>query len=180
MTPEKRAKNREYMAAYRKSEKGRMGRLRYSRSPAGQAQWRAYRETERGRLAVKTANDRFWSSAKGEAASARTYVKYKASPERQLKHRHWHVKAKYGLSKERYQALLVSQKGVCAICGGINKNGRRLSVDHNHTTGDVRGLLCSHCNFLLGLAKEDEMLLIRAMRYLQSHTEGEDNYGDPQ
>lgn len=53
--------------------------------------------------------------------------------------------AKYGLTVEDFGKLLASQGGVCAICAGTDEQ-RRLSVDHDHETGEVRGLLCSGCN----------------------------------
>lgn len=53
--------------------------------------------------------------------------------------------AELGVSDEEYERLLVEQEGCCAICGNPPKN-RRLSVDHNHRTGRVRGLLCFRCN----------------------------------
>ena len=61
-----------------------------------------------------------------------------------------YYKVKYNLTLIEYNKLLEEQNGVCLICGGINKNNRRLTVDHNHVTGDVRGLLCTRCNSALG------------------------------
>ena len=52
------------------------------------------------------------------------------------------------------------------ICGGSCGSGRRLAVDHNHTTGKVRGLLCSNCNTLLGKAKDNVNILQAAIDYL--------------
>lgn len=56
---------------------------------------------------------------------------------------------RYGLSLEQYNKILQDQKGVCAICG--QRESRNLSVDHNHRTNKNRGLLCSACNWGLGL-----------------------------
>ncbi len=53
--------------------------------------------------------------------------------------------ADLGMDADLYDSLLASQDGVCAICGNPPKK-RRLSVDHNHRTGQVRGLLCFRCN----------------------------------
>lgn len=60
------------------------------------------------------------------------------------------LKAAYGLSVEQYDELFRMQGFGCAICHGLNKDGRRLSVDHDHSNGDVRGLLCMKCNTQLG------------------------------
>jgi hypothetical protein len=53
--------------------------------------------------------------------------------------------AQLGISADDYKRLLEAQDGVCALCGNPPKT-RRLSVDHNHRTGTVRGLLCHRCN----------------------------------
>lgn len=58
---------------------------------------------------------------------------------------------KYGLSEEDYERLLAEQGGVCAICEEPpSGRWKRLAVDHDHETGEVRGLLCITCNTLLG------------------------------
>jgi hypothetical protein len=74
--------------------------------------------------------------------------------------------AKYGLSLEDYDRLLEEQGGVCAICGQRCKTGRNLAVDHCHTSGKVRGLLCGACNSGLGHFKEDPALFAAAVGYL--------------
>lgn len=79
---------------------------------------------------------------------------------------------KLGCSEELYAKLLKKQHGECAICGTqyghTSKNGRqcRLAVDHDHTTGKVRGLLCGRCNRGLGYLKENN--LNRALEYIKS------------
>jgi hypothetical protein len=80
--------------------------------------------------------------------------------------RKWHLLSRYGMSLEDYDKLFNNQKGVCAICGGINESGRRLAVDHNHKTDEVRGLLCDMCNHMLGSARDDIQLLLKAIQYL--------------
>jgi hypothetical protein len=64
-------------------------------------------------------------------------------------------KYKYSLSNEDYQQLLDLQQGRCAICRKTPKevNERSLSVDHNHTTNKVRGLLCRRCNLAVAYAE---------------------------
>lgn len=77
----------------------------------------------------------------------------------------------YGLTKTGFHDLLVKQQGVCAICQNA-ESGRKqiLSVDHDHTTGHVRGLLCHSCNVGLGHFKDDPELLARAVAYLGATT----------
>ena len=77
---------------------------------------------------------------------------------------------KYGLTSKDYDAMFVSQSGVCAICGNDNK-GKRLHVDHNHETGKVRELLCTACNLGLGSLKDSEVILEKAAMYLRKHKE---------
>ena len=71
-----------------------------------------------------------------------------------------------GITLEEYEAMLKSQKGVCAICKRISSDGRNLCVDHNHKTGKIRGLLCSWCNKGLGSFRDERKRLAEAVRYL--------------
>ena len=74
---------------------------------------------------------------------------------------------KYGITLSEYQVLLDSQKGVCKICEKKCESGKILCVDHNHDTGQIRGLLCTKCNKGLGLFKDNYELLKRAAKYLK-------------
>ena len=75
-------------------------------------------------------------------------------------------KAKYGLSEEEYKHLFIKQNNKCAICGE-SFDFIVPVVDHNHNTGVVRGLLCSKCNTLLGMAKDNISILENAITYLK-------------
>ena len=83
-------------------------------------------------------------------------------------HRDYGFKKRYGISLEEYNKILEEQSGVCAICGSTepDKSKKYLSVDHDHETGKVRGLLCSYCNRGLGSFKESHGLLKKALEYL--------------
>ena len=79
---------------------------------------------------------------------------------------------KYGITVEEYDKMFYLQQGCCAICGNPETNllhgqPRRLAVDHNHSTGEVRALLCTKCNALLGYADEDSEILSKAIEYLE-------------
>lgn len=74
----------------------------------------------------------------------------------------------YGLTAEDYDALLERQNGVCAICFKPPKGKSRLSVDHDHVTGRVRGLLCGPCNCSIGLLNEDADVFQSAINYLNA------------
>lgn len=73
------------------------------------------------------------------------------------------------IPRAQYDQLRQEQGGVCSICQGTNPSGSRLSVDHDHNTGAIRGLLCSSCNRGIGYLKDDIALVSAALAYLQHH-----------
>ena len=81
-----------------------------------------------------------------------------------------HLKNTYGISRDDYLKMFEQQEGNCNICG---KNQleftKRLFVDHCHSTGKIRGLLCHNCNTLLGSAKDKVDVLEKAINYLKNH-----------
>jgi len=79
-----------------------------------------------------------------------------------------HIKHKYGLTKEAYHQMLEVQKNRCPICSD-HFDEKRSHVDHNHETGEVRGILCNNCNSLLGLAKDTTEKLKQALGYLETY-----------
>lgn len=79
------------------------------------------------------------------------------------------LKRMFGMSIEEYDKKLAQQNGVCAICGGTCVSGKRLAVDHNHTTGKIRDLLCGNCNGGLGKFKENPDIMLKAIEYLRKH-----------
>lgn len=78
----------------------------------------------------------------------------------------------YGITQSQYDEMLISQNGVCAICNMSNneKRDRALSVDHDHKTGKVRGLLCQRCNIGLGKFQDDIWIMELAILYLKKHS----------
>lgn len=81
----------------------------------------------------------------------------------------YYMRNQYGISLEDYNRLLSEQNGGCAICGtppGGNVKQKRLHIDHDHETGEVRGLLCQHCNQALGFLNDDVDRLMAAAVYL--------------
>lgn len=81
-----------------------------------------------------------------------------------------YVEKTYGISAEEYDAIYKAQGGRCAICRRATGRARRLAVDHNHKTGEVRGLLCKPCNsYGIGMfARDDPEVLDRAADYLRN------------
>jgi hypothetical protein len=87
--------------------------------------------------------------------------------DRRLKQlREIHLRNKFGLTPQEYDRILEAQGGVCALCERPPTPGISLHVDHDHATGEIRGLLCMRCNNALGLFGEDPDLLKRAARYV--------------
>lgn len=76
------------------------------------------------------------------------------------------LKRLYSITIEEYAAMLESQGYVCAICKEECKTKKSLSVDHDHVTGVVRGLLCNACNRAIGMLKDSPDILRRAADYL--------------
>jgi hypothetical protein len=90
------------------------------------------------------------------------------TPEQRRAYRLW---SKYKITAEDYDALLAKQGGVCAICGGADPRTTHgfWHVDHCHTGGQVRGLLCSTCNTGLGSFYDQPDVLRRAADYLEAN-----------
>ncbi len=77
------------------------------------------------------------------------------------------LKHHFGMTPEEFDVMSESQGGLCAICKNSPTNGHsRLSVDHNHEDGKIRGLLCYHCNIGLGFIEDDPLWITRARIYL--------------
>jgi hypothetical protein len=105
-----------------------------------------------------------------------------AKPEAKAKHALWSQKRKadpaarrvdrdaqlrryFGIGLLEYEAMLTAQEGKCAIC----RRAMKLAVDHDHTTGKIRALLCGQCNRALGLLGDDAEIVMRAALYLRTH-----------
>ncbi len=75
---------------------------------------------------------------------------------------------RHGITLAEYEALLVKQNGACAVCRDACDSGMRLAVDHDHSTGRIRGLLCRRCNQGIGVMRDDPARLRRAADYLEA------------
>lgn len=90
---------------------------------------------------------------------------YRAMQKHKDKRRDTILKQTFGISLEDYNIMLSNQGGVCFICHDIDPV-RSLAVDHCHTTGKIRGLLCRDCNQGIGKFADDITRLKRAIKYL--------------
>ena len=76
------------------------------------------------------------------------------------------LKRLYGITLEDYVDMFSKQEGVCAICLEECQTRKSLSVDHDHATGKIRGLLCNRCNRAIGMLNDDADILERAKQYV--------------
>jgi hypothetical protein len=127
---------------------------------------------ERARRAALPAGRRFCPGCKQDKdvkqfSRSVTYCK-RCARAQQLKH-------KYGLTLADYDRMLAAQRGRCAICGSTraSKNNKKaFAVDHDHSTGQIRGLLCISCNhYLLGILENSDASITRLREYLNRAVE---------
>ena len=82
------------------------------------------------------------------------------------------LKTFYGVSLDDYNEMFSNQKGCCEICGKHqSQENRALSVDHNHTTGEVRKLLCGRCNLLVGQIETNIDIIDSVFNYLKDYND---------
>jgi hypothetical protein len=79
--------------------------------------------------------------------------------------RNWYLRSAYGITLEEQHEMRARQGGMCLICA-VSLTPENLAVDHDHLTGEVRGLLCRECNRSLSKAERDPMWLLVAFSYL--------------
>jgi len=85
--------------------------------------------------------------------------------------REYSLKKKYGITVKQYDELLEKQNQCCAICDKhASEFKTRLAVDHNHVTGEIRGLLCTYCNHRLIGRHRDGALLRKMADYVDQGT----------
>lgn len=131
------AYNKEYFARPEVKERAKIRNAQY------RERRRAYKQTEAGKLAEKR------------------YRQSEACKQRLERNR---LRTRYGLTVEQVAEMKLSQDNLCAICS-LTPN--TWHIDHDHTTGKVRGLLCGQCNMALGLMKDDKDRLLKAVEYLR-------------
>ncbi len=115
---------------------------------------------------VATANAAYYAKNKAQWAeyAARRKEILKANPSIS---KGYSLKTNYGITLQEFDAMVAEQDGRCAICSTVAP----LNVDHNHLTGEVRGLLCRQCNTGIGSLKESAEIMRSAAAYLTSDDE---------
>ena len=148
------------------------------RVPIGKGKKYKWLKTEKGRAYIKRHNAngkgakrmRQWRKNNREkylAQHREQMQKWRNTPKGKRTKKNGTLKKLYGITIEQFEALVQRQGGKCAICAGELDMGFRTHVDHCHTTGVVRGLLCSPCNTSLGCFKDSVEILRRAIDYLE-------------
>lgn len=129
-------------------------------TPAGKQQWRcAHKRRAESR-------DNYQRNADARRAYGRRYNREQREKRADFD-RHSNLRRLYGITPEDYDQMVMTQCGLCAICGEPEtvKKGM-LAVDHDHDTGEIRGLLCARCNSGLGLLQDDPERVTSALAYL--------------
>ena len=90
-------------------------------------------------------------------------------PDVKAREREGHLRRKFNLTQDQYEAKLAEQGGGCAVCGKEPKPDKSLHVDHDHNTGEVRGLLCFSDNAALGHLRDDAERIQALLNYLLDH-----------
>ena len=109
-----------------------------------------------------------WVRSNRERASARMREwRQKNKDKVAASNRRQQLRRNYGMTKAEYDQMLADQDGCCAICRTDTPGGRgTFHVDHDHATGEIRGLLCTRCNTGLGHFRDDPAMLRAALEYL--------------
>jgi hypothetical protein len=130
---------------------------------------RTYYKSEKARAADRARYLVRRSTPEGKAKLFERSRLYKQSPKGKFRAWQRYLEKNYGITSEKYDLILESQGGVCAICGTAPQADRRHHIDHDHVKKLIRGILCSKCNQAIGLLNENPELLDRAKEYLLSH-----------
>lgn len=133
-----REKTRKYAASYREKNKETLNKKR--------AEWVSQNQDK-----LKTLKTKWYQENKEKSAESS---------------RRSQLRRLYGLTPEQRDELLLAQGSRCALCRSDTPYGKGWHVDHDHKTGKVRGILCGHCNLMLGYARDNPSTLRAAIQYL--------------
>ena len=136
----------------------------------------AWRERNKELLKIRKKRYNATYKAKHPNTAKQSALRYRSKPEVILHERKRYLKKKYGISFDDYENLFRLQGGVCAVCNrpetmSIGRKITNLSVDHDHKTGKVRGLLCFACNTALGQLGESIDRIRSLAAYVEKHQE---------
>lgn len=142
---------------------------------------RLYYEKNRDRI-LEQSRKRYAESPRQRSDELNAYKRdwYARNPHKGAEYRErrkdkvkwWWRESAYGVSKTDYMAMSDKQDGVCAICGSPPPEGWLLCVDHDHSTGVFRGLLCKQCNLAIGNLRDSVDMAFNAAKYLAERVGG--------
>jgi hypothetical protein len=148
-------------------ETQRRHRERHPRSRISPEEWAERKAVAKGHIEE---GKRLYRKTHREEIAAYAKTRWKESPVVRRLNRANYRKWRYGITDEQFRALITTQDGGCAICHRPFDEARRVDkphVDHDHVTKRLRGILCLHCNSLLGYANDNVITLLAAIEYLQ-------------
>jgi Recombination endonuclease VII len=140
-------------------------------TPAAKRANKKYKKSTKGK-----ATRRAWDKAHPRSTEHRRveHLKARATVAGREAHRRSNrksrLKREYGMTPEEWDALLIEQNGVCAICREAPSRDNSLGVDHCHVTNRRRGLLCRCCNLALGNMRDNAARLRAGADYLEKHS----------
>lgn len=176
---EKKAYNKAYRAANGERLRAEKNAQRAADPEAARAREKAYRELKAAQIRARKKADYAANAEKiKERARQRrklNSVKYREADKARLradpiKFREARRRRTYGVSVEEQRSFLEAHGNACAICGAPDTYGRGkgLAFDHDHVTGELRGVLCINCNTAIGLMKDSPLRLRAAAAYLDA------------
>lgn len=139
--------------------------LAHNKGPKRKAVVDRYRASKKGIAAARRMRDKRRTPAGRKRLAEVVKARRERNPARFLSNsRRWFLKKKFGITLEMWLEMRRKQKHACAIC---HKRRRLLNLDHCYRTGKVRALLCTKCNFMLGLGNDSVAVFREAARYLK-------------
>ncbi len=132
------------------------------------AAYKKYHASEAGKVKARQ-----HAKKRRDDGKTQPYMKeYNRDPENSARAAYYQWQRKlssYGITENEYNRMLCEQGSVCKLCSNPDPQGIRLAIDHNHSTGKVRDLLCGRCDKMIGLSLENPEILRAAADYLTTH-----------
>jgi hypothetical protein len=158
-TEEKKANKKAYHQRPEVKERSRD----YGRRPEVKARRKVqhqqpeYKERERERSKIR----------RQRPGAKERFKVYQQQPKIRDYHKNYKLQVRYGLTTEAFDSMFVGQGDVCAVCETSNWGLRGPTVDHNHATGAIRGILCDNCNTAIGRLKDNSLIARVIADYLE-------------